>query len=106
MLYGVEITGLADSMLKQARRIAAAACTPSSAGKHTSLVMHALSGHTSTVDPAYMANVAPLRTWALALWDGWAPRQELLDTFVQVRRGINVARDSCWRKVAGPTAAL
>ena len=73
MLYGVEVTGISDTMLQQARAAAAHACAPAAAGKNPAMVLHAVSVHTPAVDPAYIAHTAPIKSWALAWWEGWVP---------------------------------
>ena len=73
LAYGWEVTGVSDSQLKAARCAVATAAAPDAGGKNPDVVLAVLDARGGTVDPAFMAHIGPIKSWALAWWQGWAP---------------------------------
>ena len=93
-------------MLAQARSIAAAACAPSTAGKNPNLALHAVGTYSTTVDPAYHVNIAPLKKWASVWWEKWIAKEYLTSAFQSICTRWGLSMGASWRRVTGPTAAL
>ena len=71
--YGADVSSMAPSHLEVARRAVAKAVAPTAGGKSSQIVLYAADGANGTLDPAFDANVLPLRMWAMAQWQGWVP---------------------------------
>ena len=65
-----------------------------------------LDGAYGTLDPAFEAHAAPIRCWATAWWERWAPYEELNLAFQMASLKLATCKSSVWAKVAGPVAAL
>ena len=105
MLYGCELTGVADSMLHDARVAAAHAATTGYGGKNLDRTFNAVDGAKGTADPAFLAHVGPIKAWALAWWERWQPIEELDNAFWSAERLQRNSSSIVWRIVAGPAAA-
>jgi hypothetical protein len=106
MLYGVEVTGMSDSMLDDASRIAAAALSPPTAGKNPTLVLHTASVHSNLVNPMVSAHVEPIKAWSTAWWDGWAQPHALMHVYQQCNNSGSETFKADWNSVRGPAAAM
>ena len=60
MMYSCDITGMADTALRDAVRISSAIVAPPTSGKNPTLVMHAMKVHSDAIDPRVLANTAPI----------------------------------------------
>jgi len=56
-------------------------------------------------DPAFDAHIGVLHMWALAVWEGWAPKALLEKLVANAKTRISRAR-SVWNVVYGPAAAV
>ena len=106
MMYGVECTGIADTTLKKAVGLAAAAISPPAMGKSARMTLHAAAPLCTSVDPSYAAHVTPIKAWAMAWWDGWAGHSAMMDSYRQAADRISKAKASAWNLVHGPASAL
>jgi len=104
--YGCDIMGFSDAHLSLARGAIATAAAPESGGKNPSLVLYALDADGSTLDPAYDCHVAPIKSYALAHWQGWRPTGELCTMFDAAVHRLRAAVRSPWDVVSGPISAL
>ena len=59
--YGVDVCGMADQHLFQARRTIAQAVAPESGGKSLELVLYVANGAFGALGPAFDAHDQPLR---------------------------------------------
>ena len=103
--YGVEVTGMADTHLDQARRAIARASAPEGGGKDLNLVLYILDGPSGTCDPAFDAHVLPLVRYASAWWENWQPADVITRAFRQAYSRMS-NRKGAWGSVNGPLAAL
>ena len=106
LTYGADVSSMAPSHLETARRTIAKAVAPGAGGKAAAAVLYVADGAGGTLDPAFDAHVLPLQSWALALWQQWAPVKELE---AALRRALELHppdRPTKWRKGAGPVAAM
>ena len=71
--YGVDIMGMAPATLRNARTTVAKACTGAAGGKNPVAVLYTQDGKSGTLDPAFDAFGLPVKHWALAWWEEWAP---------------------------------
>ena len=72
--------GVPTSTLRAQRRLVAAAAAPSAGtcGQDLDLALMLADGSESgRADPAYDAHEGPIRSWAMAIWEGWIPRESL-----------------------------
>jgi hypothetical protein len=104
--YGADVHGFSDTTLSEARRLAAQALAPPTAGKNPELVLHAMVPTRKTVDPAYAAHVVPARQWAFACWEGWVDRGKMQRAFDKAKCKLADASSSGWARVNGPAAAF
>ena len=89
MLYGAEITGISNSMLKRQRSVIAAASSAPGASNCplTSLWLHdCVSGK---LDPSFAAHELPIAQYAKACYEGWIPRDSLQTAFEQARTALS-----------------
>jgi len=93
-------------MIDEATRIAAAALTPATAGKNPTMVMHASSVHSEAVNPNLAANLGPIKAWATACWEGWAPVDQMKTVYKHNKGKIIDAQPNHWNAVRGPAAAV
>lgn len=103
--YGVEITGMSDSHLLEARRVIAKASAPEGGGKDPNLVLYLLDGPMGTLDPAFDAHVLPMQRYATAVWQSWQPLQHLQSAFRDAQAKL-LSKGFKWACVSGPIAAL
>ena len=104
--YGVDVMGMSDSMLQNARCIVATAAAPGAGGKTPDLVLCALDCAGGTLDPAYDAIGLPIKHWAMAWWEGWIPPADLDRSARYASARLRTAVKSVWQRVTGPVAAL
>ncbi len=69
MLYGVECSGVADTVLLNMRTSAAGAASAQGGGKNLELVLAAADCDQGTLDPAFAAHTLPIGQWARAVWE-------------------------------------
>ena len=106
MMYGVECTGISDTSLKKTIGLAAAAISPPAMGKSARMTLHGSAPLCTTADPTYVAHVAPIKTWATAVWDGWASMSDMATAHRNAAARIRRAKTSAWGLVHGPATAL
>ena len=106
MLYGVEIAGVADSLLHFARTAAAHAASAEAGGKNVDRVLYVVDGAAGTIDPGFSAHAVPLKAWAAAWWEQWVPHEALENTFWQARQALRCGSGAAWSKVIGPAGAI
>ena len=104
--YGMDIMGLSDSALLDARRVVLKAAAPPNAGKNVDATLAALDGKDGTMDVAFDAHLLGLRHWAYAHWEGWFDTGTLNEAFQFGATRIAKAAGSPWHSVHGPTTAL
>ena len=104
--YGVEITGMADTHLTNARRSIARAAAPEGHGKNPDLVLLTCDTLRGTMDPAFDAHVMPIKTWALAWWQRWRPKDVFLRAMRAALRKLESTPGSGWHAATGPVMAL
>jgi hypothetical protein len=104
--YGVEVVGMGDTHLQDARSAIARAAAPQGGGKNPDMVLHALDAGGGSLDPAFDAHVLPIQTWALAWWQQWQPAAQLCGALEEAILKLSSARDSVWRRVVGPATTL
>ena len=103
--YGVEIMGMAPSTLSTARATIARACTGAAGGKNSLAVLYTQDAKDGTIDPAFDAFSLPVKHWAMAWWENWAPCASLADAYDDVRSKFAKSKMS-WQKVTGPVSTL
>ena len=106
MPYGGDCTGFSDTTLDTMVRLAATAITPPARGKNPRMVMQAFSPLTTAVDPSSAANLMPIKSWACAWWDNWAPHRAMTTAYRKTSARLAKVRGSAWSTVAGPVATL
>eukprot|EP00974_Lingulodinium_polyedra_P035801 3436301-Lingulodinium_polyedra.AAC.1 len=57
-----------------------------------------------TADPAFNANVLPIRYWSLAWWETWRPHSTMVTSLRAA--AARVINGDCWRKVTGPATTV
>ena len=60
----------------------------------------------SRADPAFEAHAAPIKYWALAIWEKWQAPDLMAESFNHAAARLRKAKRSVWDLVAGPAAAL
>ena len=107
MTYGVEITGVSDSLLYRQRKAAAKAAMPGVAGSGVDEILFAadLGGGRASVDPAFAAHCAVIGTWAEAVWRRFMGLPELRLMVAEAKIRLCRAK-RVWSVVYGPAAAL
>ena len=106
LTYGMDIMGLSDSALLDARRLVLRAAAPPNAGKSLDVALAIIDGSSGTQDVAFDAKLLGLRHWAYAHWEAWFDRETLAQDFQFRATKIAQAVGSPWRMVSGPTTAL
>jgi hypothetical protein len=106
MTYGVDIIGFSDSHLRVVRGVAARAVAPETGGESVSHVLSALDAGGGRVVPAFDARVLPIRQWASAVWEGWAPATLLCSAMRHAAHQVRGAQRSVWDRATGPAAAV
>lgn len=118
MIYGqaVSVSGVANSMLRDQRSIAAAIAAPASGRgggeKLDAAFILADGGPKGYADPTFDARLLPIGEWAAAVWKDWLPRMALEKVFDLELTSLT-RRRTCGRYVMGlvphswrPAAAL
>ena len=106
MMYGVDCMGIADTALKKANGLAAAAIAPPAMGKSARMTLHAAAPVCTSVDPSYTAHVGPIKAWATAWWDGWTDKNAMGVAYRSAANRLRSAKASVWSNVNGPASAL
>ena len=104
--YGMDIMGLSDSALLDARRLTLRAAAPPNAGKNVDAALAALDGKDGTMDVAFDAHLLGLRHFAHAHWEGWFDSKTLTEAFQFGATRVAKAVGSPWHSVHGPITAL
>ena len=104
--FGDFVIGVAPSVLRDRRRVVAAAAMPATRGRdvNMSLILSDDSDN-QRLDPAYSASTDPIGHWAEAIWHEWIPRGILVKSFAKARRDVLQAKRP-WSVVRGPAAAM
>ena len=68
--------------------------------------MLVLDGDSSTLDPSFEGNCAPIRQCATVWWENWVPVRSLNKAYVTAQNTIGKQDTPKWNNVKGPTAAL
>ncbi len=102
--YGVEIVGMSDTHLQDARGAIARGAAPQGGGKNPDLVLRSLDAGGGTLDPAFDAHVLPGR--AYAWWQHWQPAQALQNAVAHAIIRLSMAAGPMWQVVAGLVATL
>ena len=105
VMYGADVQGIADSLLKAQTSTVARMAAPEGGGKNPTKTLYVLDGASGTLDPAFDAHALLVKHWAAAWWDDWVCKKALRATFCNVRDKFSSGNES-WQKVAGPMAAL
>ena len=104
MTYGQDISGVSNSMLLQQRRIAAKASAAPGSGKDLNLSLWIEDFSGRRTDPAFAAHIAPIVTWATAVWQRWMPIGVLAGSALRAQQALSRATN-LWSAVAGPARA-
>ena len=86
MLYGCECVGVSDTALFYMRSSVLAAAAPSAGGKCVECAFYAIDGATGTLETAFSAKIATIKTWATAFWLHWAEPRLLQDAHERAAR--------------------
>ena len=106
MVFGQGALGVADSLLLQQRRAAAACTAVSTCGANLDITLLLADGESiGAADPAFSAHCSVIHKWALAVWEGWAPIFVLTYVLDAARTKLAGSR-ARWSLVYGPAAAL
>ena len=104
--FGATVTGISDSMFKQARRLVAAAAGCAGNGRSITLSMLLSDGSSNgCLDPAFAFTEGPAKAWAREIWDGIIPFAVLDRSMQRASASLHRARQP-WRRVRGPAGAL
>ena len=106
VLYGVDAVGSSDTHLAATRGEAARSVAPPTAGKNVEQILNATLPSAKGVDPAFAAHVTPMRQWAFACWEQWAPLSLMQDAVEAALAKLSAVKGSPWHSVAGPTTAI
>ncbi len=102
--YSVENTGMSDSHLQKARSAMAQASSPEGYGKNIDLIHYTVDTNSGTADPAFDANMLPLKYWSLAWWEDWRPHSTMeASLWAAVAR---IGTVTSWNKVVGPATTV
>ena len=107
MLYGVGVTGMADSQIQRARSVVHRSMCPRP-GKRSATADLFFARPGTSLDPALEATAAPVRYFVTASWENWCPRHVLARAFMHSKAVIDEKNDeqhSIWKIVAGPMGA-
>ena len=108
MLYGIGVTGISDTHLKEARATVHASLYLRP-GKRSATADLSFARPGCTIDPAIEARTAPVRTYVAAAWEGWCPRHILARAFVSAKEAIDkkaAEQSPTWQAVIGPVGAM
>ena len=70
-MYGADVQGVADTLLRQQASTIAIAASPQGDGKKPTRTPCVLDGATGTLDPTFDAHALLVKHWALAWWEDW-----------------------------------
>ena len=104
--YGVEVMGMSDTHLEDARRSIAQAAAPERGGKDYNLVLYVLDGLRGTLDPAFDAHVLPVLFYCQCWWEQWHDTTYISQSFNDATAKLQGAKRSFWDMVSGPIAAM
>ena len=102
MLYGIDIVGASDTHLHSVRVAALKAALPPGASRNVDVAFAVLDASGGSLDPAYAAHSSPVKHWGLALWQSWAPPDELTAIFSSIHEklaAVNARNGSVWAAV-------
>ena len=104
MLYSADITGVADSMLKTQRSLAARTASAPGAGKNPTIANWIQDCKGTTTNPAFSAHESPLHMYATAWWEDWIPRDVLTNAHDAAATALTSSKFA-WNAAKGPFAA-
>ncbi len=104
--YGVDVIGMADSIVNDARSLVCRTATPPTKGRSVDIALWALDGGNGTLDPMFDVSLLGLRHWCFAWWEGWFKPDILRQAFALAQDAIDLSSKTLWNKVAGPVAAM
>ena len=103
ILYGADVTGVANTRLSEIRACIARAASPGAYGRCPELTLLTFDVAGQAIDPAFEANALPIVRWAAAAWERWVAVEDLQIAADAV--WPSGAEPPSWRSVAGPAAA-
>ena len=109
MLHGIDVVRAAPTYLHQVRVAALCAALPPGPSRNVDIGFAILDAGGTALDPAGPAHALPVRHWGMALWEAWAPLQELqaiFDLTLERLRDRRGGDRSLWAVAAGPVAGL
>ena len=86
--YDDHAQGVSNSSLRRARQVIAKAAAAGKGGKNVDLTLLVLDGDSSTLDPAFEGNCAPIRQCATVWWENWVPVRSLNKAYVAAQNTI------------------
>ena len=108
MTYGLGIIGIADGMLRNMRRVAAAIASPATGTGGQNLdaaLIVADGGPSGCADPAFDAHLLPIGEWAAAVWSERLPVESMQRLIAVGKRQIAKAKN-IWAICRGPGTAF
>ena len=96
LTYGVNVSGVAPTLLRRQRRAVAAAAAPGHGicGQSLDLARILADGSaTGKADPAFAAHIGPIGFWATAVYEQWAPLDDLAGLVLSSTQRLCAARN-------------
>ena len=104
MMYGVELTGVAPTMLKEQRSAMSSASHSANGGRNTMTALWSLDCEGRKVDPTFCAHEQPIFYYAKAYYEKWIPLPMLQNAFDSVSTALASAGFR-WNAAIGPIGA-
>ena len=101
MLYGVETSGVSDSMLKVQRSVISMAASAPAAGKSPLMTLWLQDCTGNKLDPKFTAHELPLLYYAKCCFDKWLPDEIIAASFDNANRSLAAAKNK-WAPPRGP----
>jgi hypothetical protein len=92
MLYGIDIMGASNTHLHNVRVAALRAALPPGASRNVDIAFAIFDAGGGRLDPAYSAHSTPIKHWGMALWQSWAPLDELEAIFNNIHDKLSDVR--------------
>ena len=105
VMYGCDVQGISDSLLRQQTSTIARAAAPPGPGGNCTVTLYVLDGPKGSLDPSFDAHGLLVKHWASAWWEDWAPTESLKLAHLNAKEKFAGTSPS-WNAVAGPAAAL
>ena len=105
--YGGSILGVSNSLLRDQRRVCAAAAGPTSGrgGENLDVALVLADGSAKGLaDPAFDAHILPVGEWASAVWESWLPVISLERLIKHGKHRLSKTK-KVWAVCYGPAAA-